>query len=447
MTEKESTHILARLKLYICNSNIFRSAFNSFGLKVFAGAAMFSSSIILARVLGAKEFGIYSIIMAAIALCATIATLGLPSLITREVAKSYALEQWSLFKGLLLFAHRWPIIASLLLLVFVAISLSIGWPIDGLNLIVSLIAMLIVPIMALSQIRASILRGLHLVVLADIPDLLVRPLLLLVFVGGIYQTKGYAVASEAVGIQLVCCILAFLTGLCILVRQIPSKVKISKPIYQQEYWIGEGQNFFWITVVMLLNAQVGLYLSGYLSGPEQSGILQVALQLVALVVLGLSSVNLPLQGRVAEALANDNKSEAQHLVNDATTLGACISVFAALILVPFAGEIISLFGTEYTDAVNVLGVLVFSQVFNAISGSCGIVLNSAGYQLITLLGVILALIINILLSFILIPEWGAFGAAIAIASNLVVWNTFLVYWALKKTGIYTPLFGRKFFKH
>ena len=408
---------------------------------------MFTSSIILARMLGAKEFGIYSIIMAAAALGATIAALGLPNLITREVAKYETREQWSSLKGLLLVVHRWSITTGLLLLTLTAITLFVGWPIDGLSWIIVIPAMLITPIMALSQIRASILRGLHLVVLADIPDLLVRPVLLLVFVGVIYLTKGHAVASDAVGFQLVCYMLAFLIGLGILLRRIPSNAKISKPVYHQEYWISEGQHFFWITVVMLLNAQSGLYLSGYLSGPEQSGILQVALQLVALVVLGLSSVNLPLQGKLAKALANDNKSEAQHLVNDAAILGTSISVLAALILVPFSAEIISLFGTEYKDAVNVLRILIFSQVFNAMSGSCGIVLNSAGYQFITLLGVIVALIINILLSFILIPEWGALGAAIAITGNLVVWNTVLVYFALKKTGIYSPLFGRELFQH
>ena len=167
--------------------------------------------------------------------------------------------------------------------------------------------------------------------------------------------------------------------------------------------------------------------------------MQVALQLVTLVVIGLAAVNSPLQPRLSAALARQKTDEAQKLLTEAARLGTGVATVAALVLIPFAPQIVALFGPEYQEAANVLRIVVLGQLINAMAGSCGITLNAGGYQSITLLGVIVALIVNSILCWLLIPHWQALGAAVALSASLLVWNVMLAVAARRKLGLYTPI--------
>lgn len=84
--------LLAKVK----ESGLIVTALGGFGLKIGAAVLGFVNGIIIARLLGPREFGIYTLLMATSALAATIATLGLPSLITRQLATYIAKEQWGM---------------------------------------------------------------------------------------------------------------------------------------------------------------------------------------------------------------------------------------------------------------------------------------------------------------------------------------------------------------
>ncbi|MDH5633354.1 MAG: oligosaccharide flippase family protein [Gammaproteobacteria bacterium] len=436
MTRPTSSNGISR---YIRGSSLFRTAFGSFSLKVIAGGATFVSGILLARLLGPKEFGIYAIVMAAVTLAGSVAALGLPMLITREVARYQANEQWALLKGVMLTTHRWTLTAAAIFVSIGLLMVMADWPIADVSWSLAAPALIIIPLLALTLVRAASLRGLHWVILADIPDLMLRPILLLIIAGLVYMLVGSATAAEAMQLQAVCFAVAFVIGLVFLLKKTPAAVKSVAADHHHAHWIREAQPFFWIAVVFLVDSQVGLYLLGLLAGPEQAGIMQVALQLVTLVVIGLAAVNSPLQPRLSAALARQKTDEAQKLLTEAARLGTGVATVAALVLIPFAPQIVALFGPEYQEAANVLRIVVLGQLINAMAGSCGITLNAGGYQSITLLGVIVALIVNSILCWLLIPHWQALGAAVALSASLLVWNVMLAVAARRKLGLYTPI--------
>ena len=113
--------MIPHLRSYINNSYLIKTAFGSFGLKIAAAGIGFLSNIILARLLGPKDLGIYTLIISAIALMATLATLGLPSFVTREVAKYNALEEWGMIRKLINASHYSIALASLVILLLVGV--------------------------------------------------------------------------------------------------------------------------------------------------------------------------------------------------------------------------------------------------------------------------------------------------------------------------------------
>lgn len=429
----------AKLSAYIQGSNLFKSAFGSLVLKISAGGVMFLASIVLARLLGPKEFGIYSIAMAAVILFGTVASMGLPPLITREVARYEAHAQWSSLKGIIISTHRWTLSAILVLIVLGVTSVAIGWPLPELSWQLAVPAFIMLPLFSLGQVRSGILRGLHWVVLADVPDMLLRPFMLLLAAGFVFFYSGKAVAHEAMLMHLLSQGGAFILGFWFLKQKTTGPVRQARAEHHHEHWIKEAQPFFWMTLVILLDGQVGLYMLGWLAEPEQAGILQVALQLMLLISIGLSAVNAPLQPKLAAALSKNDNQEAQRLLSEAAKLGTLVAMLAAFVVIPFANEVVLLFGKQYADAANVLRIIVLGQLINAMAGSSAIALNVSGNQKITLTGMTISLLANVIFCYVFIPQFQALGAAIAFAASMVIWNFMLAYKVKIKLMLYTPI--------
>src|SRR5690606_38031709 len=138
-------------------------------------------AIVLARMLGAEGFGIYSFVFALISILAIPAQLGLPNLVVRETAKAQVTKRWDIIKGL----WRW---ASLVALAMSAALMSLGvaaaWLLadefSSVHLQTLWWGLLLVPLVALGNLRGAALRGLRKVVQGQLPEFILRPLFLVI---------------------------------------------------------------------------------------------------------------------------------------------------------------------------------------------------------------------------------------------------------------------------
>ena len=102
----------------------------------------------------------------------------------------------------------------------------------------------------------------------------------------------------------------------------------------------------------------------------------------------------------------------------------------------------------FRSAVFALIILAISQAINAMSGSVGTILNMTGKQKEYGNILVVALFINILLNYILIPKGnfglnlpidGIKGAAIASSFSLIFWNICSVIYIYKKYQVLTSI--------
>ncbi len=84
-----------------------------------------------------------------------------------------------------------------------------------------------------------------------------------------------------------------------------------------------------------------------------------------------------------------------------------------LLVVFFAREILSFWGPEYSRGFISLIILALAQLINCTTGACGFMIMMSGRTKINLFNTLSALVLTIVLSIFLIPEYGILGAALS----------------------------------
>ena len=87
-----------------------------------------------------------------------------------------------------------------------------------------------------------------------------------------------------------------------------------------------------------------------------------------------------------------------------------------------------------------LAILCIGQLANAGIGSVAYLLIMTGHGREAATGIGVGAIVELLLSLLLIPRWGASGAAVATAISLITWNVVLAVFLWRRTGISATAF-------
>jgi O-antigen/teichoic acid export membrane protein len=420
--------------------NLIKSSIGNLVLK--GGAALIGiiNSILLAKLLGPEDFGLYSIIFSASILLGVIVTLGTPSLIVRETAICFSKKQWGELQGLLKMIFRMVIFAIFLASFVVLIEVNLDVLNMSLDYTIAFILISLLALFALNQIRAATLKGFHWVLSADIPDLLIQPATLLLLLVATYYNQIQINSLEALYFLLFSIFIGFLVGMYMLFIRTPDEVKSNNLIVNNYHWLKSTKIFFFIAVVGMVQGQIPIYLLGYMLNTEQVGIFQAANVLVGAVVLGLTAINSPLQPKLAKSWAKRDFYQSQKLIEVSSRLGMGIAIILSGFLIIFSQNIFALYGAEYGGSIPVLKILIAGQIVNAFFGSCMIVLMMTGFQSSVLYGLVFATMVNLFFSLLLIPNMGVEGAAISASLGILVWNSTLSFLVWKKTGMNTLAF-------
>jgi len=395
------------------------------------------TSIILARVLGPEKFGQYAFIMALIPILALPVSGGVPQLIMREVATYAHSRSWSHYKGLLVAAHGWVVVVSALLLILTwGIGSQTGLLTAQGKWALLPIAALMIPFVGLGAVRSGATKGLGMPVYAEAPQLIVQPIVVLMFIAG---TAYFGILEPRIAIfgQLFGAFITFLVASALFIKVQPNLITKLPKSYDSKRWASALLPFSLIALVSTFNAQIGIIILGFMGSDEEVSAMRVAERAGGLIVLSLSIINMVLAPYVARAYQSKDMKKLQNMVTKSARSSFLLSLPLALLLIVMGKEIIELvFGVEYSEiSYWPLVVVVAAQLFNVFCGSAGMVLSMSGNEKLTLVGQFVAVLINIVLCISLIPFYGAVGAAFSVGFALITWNLILMYFLKKKLGV------------
>lgn len=412
----------------------------SFGLKIGSVLVVLLVNILLARSLGPDRFGSYAYILAVIGLLSIPTTLGLPELLVRDVAKYRVQRQWPLLKGLLVRANQSVAALALVIGAFsAAVAAFLAWPDKG----AFFIALPLLVVNSLSSLRDAAMRGLRYVILAQLPELAVRPLLFLILISALVLAGRQFSVVEVFGLQLMAASAAFGAGTWLLMSRLPPQAKTAHSEYRTGAWLKGAIPFLFLGAMYFITNQTDIVMLGLMRSSAEVGIYKIAVQGAQLVIFILIAVNTTIGPLISELYHSGDLAKLKRVAVISARVIALVSVPIALVFMTFGRPLVDLvFGADYASASGPLAVLCLGQVVNAGMGSVGLILNMTGHERDTLKAVGLAALLNIILNAALIPKFGIDGAAWATTVSMVIWNVILSGMVFKRLGFWVSAVSR-----
>jgi O-antigen/teichoic acid export membrane protein len=415
--------LVARLAALTARTGVspamLKGAVWSIGGNAFGAAASFVTQVILARSLEATRYGVYSYLLAWVNVAVLVGKLEFDNIAVRFVGAYDGQRQDGLLRGFLRYGGR--IVAGTAIAVALVAGLT-AWLLRR-HLQAGIVegiwtAAVLVPLSALLLFSSSALQGFRRVPQAQLPQLVLRPVLfgiaivLMVSVLGLHLGAGSAVALNAAATAV-----ALVVSLTLLGRAVPASVVSAAPVLDTAKWKRAVGGFLLISAAQLvLSQQADILVVGTLLGPRDAGLYSVASQLSSLISLGAAAVMFVVLPAVADLHARGRRPELQRLVVRTVQGCAAVSIPVAVPLIAAGHTVLSAYGPAFVDAYPVLLVLSAVNLVGAMVGALsGYLLTMTGHEWEASRVIVGTALLNLVLTFILTPAFGAVGAALATA--------------------------------
>jgi O-antigen/teichoic acid export membrane protein len=406
------------------------------GLAVIAG-------ILLARTLGPSGYGAYSWSFAWATTLAAPAALGADQLLAREAGVEVDRGHWGALRALLRSALGTVVAVSLCVVVVCGlVTLAIGRDELGARHTALLVALPILPLTAVAAVAQGVLVGLGRTANALWPGTLGRQgsLVLLVVIA---TAAGGLSATDAVGLQLVASAVA-----CVVVLLLVRRALARLPAAEGSVGVRRGE---WLRVSLLMggaalflvvDAQVGLLVVGAAGSDVDAGVYAAALQCLAPFVLVQAAGRVALTSTVARLGAAGERERLQRGLRIATRGVAAVAAAAALVLILVPSEVLGLFGEGFDGGASVLRILAVAYLVNSLCAFNGMVLIVRGEERVAMVAALACLVLDVVLCLVLVPPFGARGAAVAVLVTVTARNVFNSWSTWRRLGLDTTVLGR-----
>ena len=390
---------------------------------------------ILARVLGPADFGVYTFVASLVLLAGIPTQLGLPSLLVREVSRATHEEDWPRLRGLIRFSNIVVLVMSVIgIAVILIITTDRRWsPVTDRGVVIAALPLL--PLTALGNVRGAVLAGMGRVVWGQIPELVVRPGLLVIALGSCILL-GYPLGPQtAMVFNSAAALCTVVIGVVVIHSLAPSNLSLAQPQFETRAWTRTLLPLSLISGLQMIRSQIDILLLGFLVSDADVGIFKIGATIALQVTFALGLVNAVLAPKIVPLRAKRDYAGLRALMRQGTKISLVTALPLALILVLFGREILRVaFGPQYVAAYGIMVVLTLAQCVYAAAGAVGILLTMSGNERELMIGIVVAIAANVGLNLLLIPRYGIMGAAVGSAVSMIVWRVLLI-WLVRRSRV------------
>ena len=258
----------SELKFYLV-----RGAAGSLSFKIINTGLVLASGILLARLLGAKNYGHYAYAMSLIQLMTIPTVMGMPQLVLRETAAYHARKDYGRMRGLLIRANQFVFGMSVFLVaVAIAVGIAFSEYLAPEGFQTFLISLLLLPLLGLITVRLAVLRGLRYILSGLAPELLIKPVVFIILLSSAFFMIGQDITPQlAMIFQVTAAGLAFLIGAVFLMRCMPAPVKAMAAVYDTQLWLKSALPFMFLGADAACESTDRYYYAGFFSANGRSG--------------------------------------------------------------------------------------------------------------------------------------------------------------------------------
>jgi O-antigen/teichoic acid export membrane protein len=386
------------------------------------------TQVAIARLLGAQFYGFYTAGVALINGLQILSRFGMENGVVRYVAHYREHQDASRVRGTIVMALLFPIALSVVLsavLFFGAGFLAdSGWLKENGATMVGVLRgfAFVLPFFVFMSMTAWATQGFQTVTYAAYIQQLIRPGLFLVFVGVCYVLG--AKIFGVIAAYALAMFLAGLVGLYYLRKLFPDLFdRRAQTTFETKALFGVSIPMSITQGAQYLNNFSAILILGVFAAGAPVGIFNAAARTATF----LTAVRFAFSGIFSPIIsglhARQDTEEMGRLYKDVSRWIFTGAFVLFLVIVVFGPEVMGIFGEAFGAGVTALVIVAVAQLYSSSVGPAPRMLAMTDNQNFAMIATSVAAITGVIVSFILIPRFEVLGAAIGMATAIIVENT------------------------
>ena len=184
-------------------------------------------------------------------------------------------------------------------------------------------------------------------------------------------------------------------------------------------FLSEGRDLMFFALLMLLLSSADLILLGMLATPAEVGFYGIGAKLAIFISFVGTAANAVAEPRYAAHHSNAEFSAIEALIRKSEKFALIVALPLFLTYLIFATQILSIFGEDFIEGDSAFRLLAAGQFAALTMAPCAGVLVMCGRAELVRNICFGAVLLNIVLNSLLIPKYGATGAAIGTSTALI----------------------------
>ena len=391
----------------------------------------------LARGLGRESFGLYTLGVAVVTAAQIISQFGLDNGVVRYVAHYRAQGDTARVRGTILQAVGLTFAFSLVVAVaiFFGAGTIAGFFDPDLEPVVRAFAFA-APFFALMSIICWATQGFQTVTYATYTQQILRPLIYLLLVIGVYFVGASLVGIVAA--YVISMALGVLIGLFFLRRLFPPLLNFrTRPKFETRALFGVSVPMSVSRATQYANNWTAILVLGIFQPAGVVGLFQAAFRTATFATLVRFAFNGIFSPIISNLHAQGNTEDLGRLYKDVTrwTFTGAFAIF--LLIVLLTSEILTVFGgKEYAAGATALIIVAFAQLFSTSVGPANRMLAMTDNQTVLMIITTIGALTGVAVCFALIPDFGMIGAAIGAAAAILTENTATLIFVRRRLGFW-----------
>jgi O-antigen/teichoic acid export membrane protein len=399
------------------------------GLRMLGMLASLLLTVLLARALSPADFGAVSIAFSVALIGSRLVTFNVDAAALRFVTRCQANGDRSGIAAYVALGRRLLLFSSAALAggMVAGWAGSMLWPGSALLPLHVAAGAAAAPLCAWIRLSSATVAALGHVLLGATPEHLVRPLLMLLLTGAVWLSRPdldvltvlalYIASAACVCVIMVPLFRGAMAG-------VPANARRCAAA-ERKRWIGAGLDLLIPTLFLELSVNTIILLSSFVLSADQVATLTIVLRIQAVVLFGVTSINMVVAPRIAQSLGNGDEKTVDSLLLTAAHLKLWPALILAGLLAAFGEDLLAIFGPEYESALLPLITLCTIPIIMAVFGPVVLFvtvleLEHAANRVFQLASVALATLVPLLGHY-----FGVQGAAIAVVVVWLAWHVAL----------------------
>jgi len=390
---------------------------------IFSAVMIFGTSILMTRMVGASNYGIFILAKNTIIVGSVLGSFGIHQGLLHFLPFYRGRKDWGRARGTLLSGTQLTALFSFTTAIFLFLGAGqIAGRIfhtPGLTPVLRILS-LSIPCLAFSKLWLSAIRAMRALKYWVLVGKIIRPALCLALLAFLFLfgLDLYALVLS----DLVSILLAAGLGFYFMRKLLPAQWYRAQAVPGRRKLFGFSAPLFLVESLNFILRRVDIIIIGIFLMSKQVGIYHAAVRVALLLAIPLASVDSIFAPMIAEYHGRGDMVNLRRNFKVATRWIFSLVFPLFIFILLFPAPLLRLFGSEFTEGSKALVILSSGQLVNAATGPVGYMIMMTGHPKLTLVNTLSLALANVFLNLLLIPRFGIAGAAIAAATSAAAIN-------------------------